>query len=209
MRNETSVGGSGGRVHPHECQSGPRQQQSHTHFFLCSATVLPEMFCFALTQELTPFYTLPLRCTTATVANTFVHDERTNLLTVFPERRVKPDSLGCSSPMGQGEKVSMFLQQLCQQQRRWRELYLILEIICASVACSLLSVPPEVLAPRGSTPARHPCCSPCRRWPPEDTFGEWDQWADGGHSAPHQHPGGGKSGLSCLYPQGTWTSSWF
>lgn len=90
--------------------------------------------------------------------------------------------------------------------KRGREVYLILEIICAFVACPLLSVHPGVLIPQGSSPARQPCCFPCRRWPPEDTFGEWDHWAGGGCSAPHQHPGGGKSSLSCLYPQGTWTS---
>ena len=43
------------------------------------------------------------------MTNTFAHDVRRNLLTVFLERRVKLDSLGCSYLVEQGEKVNVGL----------------------------------------------------------------------------------------------------
>lgn len=102
-----------------------------------------------------------------TVANTFTHDIRNNLFTIFLERRLKLDSLlFLSSWPGSGDKLG-FITPLSAAEKIRRDIIYFRNSLWVCTPDAAIH-PPWALTPWGSTPERQTCCSPCRRQHPED-----------------------------------------
>lgn len=102
-----------------------------------------------------------------TVANTFTHDVRSNLFTIFLERRLKLDSLlFLSGWAGREDKLGFAIPLSATKKMRRDIFYFTNSVQVCTPDAAIHS--PWALTPRGSTPARQSCCSPCRRWHPED-----------------------------------------
>lgn len=113
-----------------------------------------------------------------TVANTFTHNVRSNLFTIFLERKLKLDSLlFLSGWAGRENKVGCTIPLSAAGKMRRDIFYFRNSLQVCTPDGAIHS--PWALAPRGSSPAEMASRG----------HGE-------GHLAPHKHPGHGKSELS-------------
>lgn len=101
------------------------------------------------------------------VANTFTHNVRNNLFTIFLERRLKLDSLLFLPGWADREDKLGFTIPLSSTGKMRRDIFYFRNSLWVCTPDATIHSP-RALAPRDNTPAQQSCCSPCRRWHPED-----------------------------------------
>lgn len=147
----------------HVCISVRRAKDKSRVTLTSSSVVLQSLKCSAL---LSPIPSFAFKMHQTTVANIFTHDVRSNLSTIFLERRLKLDALFLSGWAGREDKLE-FATALSATERMTRDIFYFRNSLWVCTPDAAIHSP-WALPPRGSAPAGQPCCSPCRRWHPKD-----------------------------------------